>query len=53
MRRGCFNASIGAVACSVLVVDDCPGFGAQARALLVAAGYEVVGEAACAGGGDR
>jgi hypothetical protein len=49
MRRGCFNASIGAVACSVLVVDDHPGLRAQARALLVAAGCEVVGEAACCG----
>ena len=49
MRQGCFNASIGVVACSVLVVDDRPGFGAQARALLVAADYEVVGEAACRG----
>ena len=45
MRRGCFNASIRAVACSVLIVDDHPGFRAQARVLLVAAGYEVVGEA--------
>jgi DNA-binding NarL/FixJ family response regulator len=45
MRRGCFNASIGVVACSVLIVDDHPGFRAQARVLLVAAGYEVVGEA--------
>jgi DNA-binding NarL/FixJ family response regulator len=46
MRQGCFNASIRAVACSVLIVDDHPGFRAQARVLLVAAGYEVVGEAA-------
>jgi DNA-binding NarL/FixJ family response regulator len=30
----------------VLIVDDHPGFRAQARALLAAAGYEVVGEAA-------
>jgi DNA-binding NarL/FixJ family response regulator len=30
----------------VLIVDDHPGFRAQARALLVAAGHEVVGEAA-------
>lgn len=29
-----------------LVVDDHPGFRAQARALLTAAGYQVVGEAA-------
>jgi DNA-binding NarL/FixJ family response regulator len=45
MRQGCFNASIRAVTRSVLIVDDHPGFRAQARALLVAAGYEVVGEA--------
>ena len=31
---------------SVLVVGDHPGFRAQARALLAAAGHEVVGEAA-------
>lgn len=30
---------------TVLIVDDHAGFRAQARALLVAAGYEVVGEA--------
>jgi DNA-binding NarL/FixJ family response regulator len=30
---------------SVLIVDDHPGFRAQARALLAAAGYRVVGEA--------
>jgi len=40
------NASIGAVTCRVLIVDDHPGFRAQARALLAAAGYECVGEAA-------
>jgi len=51
MRRGCFNASIGAVARSVLVVDDHPGFRARARALLVAAGCEAGPHAA--GGGDR
>jgi DNA-binding NarL/FixJ family response regulator len=39
------NASITAVA-RVLIVDDHPGFRAQARALLTAAGYQVVGEAA-------
>jgi len=49
MRHGCFNASIGAVPRSVLAVGDRPGFGAQAPALLVAASYEVVGEAACGG----
>jgi DNA-binding NarL/FixJ family response regulator len=53
MRLGCFNASIGAVARSVLIVDDHPGFRAQARALLVAAGYEVVGEAADGESGVR
>jgi DNA-binding NarL/FixJ family response regulator len=47
------NASIGAVARSVLIVDDHPGFRAQARALLVAAGYEVVGEAADGESGVR
>jgi DNA-binding NarL/FixJ family response regulator len=31
--------------CSVLIVDDHPGFRARARALLAAAGYQVVGEA--------
>ncbi len=30
---------------SVLIVDDHPGFRAQARALLTAAGYDVVSEA--------
>jgi DNA-binding NarL/FixJ family response regulator len=53
MRRGCFNASIRAVTRSVLIVDDHPGFRAQARALLVAAGYEVVGEAADGKSGVR
>jgi DNA-binding NarL/FixJ family response regulator len=53
MRQGCFNASISAVACSVLIVDDHPGFRAQARAFLVAAGYEVVGEAADGESGVR
>ena len=31
--------------CTVLIVDDYPGFRARARALLVAVGYEVVGDA--------
>jgi DNA-binding NarL/FixJ family response regulator len=53
MRRGCFNASIGAVARSVLIVDDHPGFRAQARVLLVATGYEVAGEAADGESGVR
>jgi DNA-binding NarL/FixJ family response regulator len=34
------------VATTVLLVDDHAGFRIQARALLVAAGYDVVGEAA-------
>ena len=38
--------------CSVLIVDD-PGFRAQARAVLAAAGYEVVGEAADGESGVR
>ena len=32
----------------VLIVDDHPGFRGEARTLLEAAGYEVVGEAATA-----
>jgi DNA-binding NarL/FixJ family response regulator len=39
--------------CSVLIVDDHPGFRAQARALLAAAGYRVVGEAADGESGVR
>jgi DNA-binding NarL/FixJ family response regulator len=39
--------------CSVLIVDDHPEFRAQARALLVAAGYRVVGEAADGESGVR
>ena len=39
--------------CSVLIVDDHPGFRARARALLVSAGYEVVGEAADGESGVR
>ena len=39
--------------CSVLIVNDHPGFRARARALLVAAGYEVVGEAADGESGVR
>jgi DNA-binding NarL/FixJ family response regulator len=38
---------------SVLIVDDHPGFRAQARVLLAAAGYEVVGEAADGESGVR
>jgi DNA-binding NarL/FixJ family response regulator len=37
----------------VLIVDDHPAFRAQARALLEAAGYEVVGEAADGESGVR
>lgn len=37
----------------MLIVDDHPGFRAQARALLLAAGYEVVGEAADGESGVR
>jgi DNA-binding NarL/FixJ family response regulator len=39
--------------CSVLIVDDHPGFRARARALLAAAGYQVVGEAADGESGVR
>ncbi len=39
--------------CSVLIVDDHPGFRAQLRALLVAAGYDVAGEAADGDSGVR
>jgi DNA-binding NarL/FixJ family response regulator len=38
---------------SILIVDDHPGFRAQARALLAVAGYEVVGEAADGASGVR
>ena len=37
----------------MLIIDDHPGFRAQARALLEAAGYEVVGEAADGESGVR
>ena len=47
------NAIIRAMPCRVLIVDDHPGFRAQARALLAAAGYEVVGEAADGESGVR
>jgi DNA-binding NarL/FixJ family response regulator len=39
--------------CRVLIVDDHPGFRAKARALLAAAGYQVVGEAADGESGVR
>lgn len=38
---------------SVLIVDDHPGFRAQARVLLAAAGYDVVSEAADGQSGVR
>ena len=41
----CSNDTILAMARRVLIVDDSAGFRAQARALLVAAGFDVVGEA--------
>jgi DNA-binding NarL/FixJ family response regulator len=47
------NAIIRAMPCRVLIVDDHPGFRAQARVLLTAAGYEVVGEAADGESGVR
>ena len=47
------NAIIWAMPCSVLIVNDHPGFRAQARALLTAAGYDVVGEAADGESGVR
>ena len=53
MRSARENASIGAVTRRVLIVDDHPGFRAQARVLLAAAGYEVVGEAADGESGVR
>ncbi len=53
MRQACLNASIGAVTRRVLIVDDHPGFRAQARELLAAAGYEVVGEATDGESGGR
>jgi DNA-binding NarL/FixJ family response regulator len=45
MRPVWSNASIRDMSRSVLIVDDHPGFRTQTRTLLVAAGYEVVGEA--------
>jgi DNA-binding NarL/FixJ family response regulator len=44
---------IAAMPCRVLIVDDHPGFRAQARALLATAGYQVVGEAADGESGVR
>jgi DNA-binding NarL/FixJ family response regulator len=45
MRDACWNASIRGMKRSVLIVDDHDGFRGRARALLVAAGYDIVGEA--------
>jgi DNA-binding NarL/FixJ family response regulator len=49
----CSNATIDRMSRSVLIVDDNAGFRSQARALLTAAGYEVVGEAEDGGSGVR
>jgi DNA-binding NarL/FixJ family response regulator len=53
MQAGAGECEHQGMACSVLIVDDHPGFRAQARVLLVAAGYEVVGEAADGESGVR
>jgi DNA-binding NarL/FixJ family response regulator len=53
MRGNQQNASIRPMQCSVLIVDDHPGFRARARALLSVAGYQVVGEAADGESGVR
>jgi DNA-binding NarL/FixJ family response regulator len=44
MRWVCSNTTISGMRRSVLIVDDHAGFRNQARMLLLAAGYEVVGE---------
>jgi DNA-binding NarL/FixJ family response regulator len=49
----CSNRTILAMARRVLIVDDSAGFRTQARALLVAAGYDVVGEAEDGSSGVR
>jgi DNA-binding NarL/FixJ family response regulator len=46
MRSEVSRATISPVAATVLIVDDHAGFRSYARALLVAEGLEVVGEAA-------
>jgi DNA-binding NarL/FixJ family response regulator len=46
MLARCFDGTIGRMATTVVLVDDHAGFRMQARALLAAAGYDVVGEAA-------
>src|SRR5262249_39086765 len=43
---GSASATVSGVARTVLIVDDHPAFRSAARALLEAAGFEVVGEAA-------
>jgi len=45
MRRHSVGAIVGAVVPTAVVVDDHPAFRRMARRLLIAAGYEVVGEA--------
>jgi DNA-binding NarL/FixJ family response regulator len=46
MRDGAASATVFAVGRTVLIVDDHPGFRSAARALLEAADFEIVGEAA-------
>jgi DNA-binding NarL/FixJ family response regulator len=45
MRGDRPDATMAVMTRSVLIVDDSDGFRTQARALLMAAGYDVVGEA--------
>jgi DNA-binding NarL/FixJ family response regulator len=45
MRADVSRATISLVAATVLIVDDHAGFRSYARALLVAEGFDVVGEA--------
>jgi DNA-binding NarL/FixJ family response regulator len=53
MCRACLQCQHQSMARSVLIVDDHPGFRAQARVMLAAAGYDVVGEAADGESGVR
>jgi DNA-binding NarL/FixJ family response regulator len=53
MRPLCSNGTIPAMARRVLIVDDSEGFRTQARLLLAASGYDVVGEAADGRSGVR
>jgi CheY-like chemotaxis protein len=46
MHRSSASVTVSRVARTVLIVDDHPAFRSAARALLQAAGFEVVGEAA-------